>query len=90
MNPSGNDYHLSPTSPAIDKGLTLASVTTDPSGAYEASFATAHVRARNKSQPDLQARVTVNGKRVSLTGDELVLRDLPAEVLYEGAGKVSR
>jgi len=40
VNASGNDYHLSPSSPAIDHGATLADVTTDlagiarPQGAY--------------------------------------------------------
>ena len=40
--------------------------------------------------PGPPGRVIVNGKRVSLAGEELVLRDLPVEVLFEGAGKVSR
>jgi hypothetical protein len=40
--------------------------------------------------PGPAARVIVNGKRALFPDEELVLRDLPAEVLYEGAAKVSR
>src|SRR6185437_10524670 len=32
VSAAGNDYHLSATSPAVDKGVTLASVTTDLEG----------------------------------------------------------